>query len=155
MNFQLGLEGKSVVITGAGSNIGRVIALIFGECGAKVAILDLDGAAAENVAAELAATNDCPSAIGIGVDVTIEPQVQAALEQVTAAHGVPDVWVNNAGWVRDRIFLAQPREEMEKTVRVNLWGNINCVRAVLPAMVEHGSGAVVTVASDAGRWARR
>eukprot|EP00935_MAST-01C_sp_MAST-1C-sp1_P001573 g1573.t1 len=149
--MDLGLGNKSVVVTGAGSNIGRAISLVFGHCGSKVAILDLDDDAAKEVAQELSSSDDCPAALGLGTDVTDSKQVEGALAQIVAAHGGIDIWINNAGWVRDRMFLEQPREEMEKTLSVNLWGNINCVQAVLPKMVEQGHGSIVTIASDAGR----
>ena len=59
--------------------------------------------------------------------------------------------VNNVGWTVDRLFLEKPREEWEKEVQVNLWGAINCIHAVLPHMTERQNGAIVSMASDAGR----
>ena len=120
MDFNLGLDGKSVVVTGAGSNIGRAIALIFGHCGAKVAILDIDVQAAATVADELNASGACPSAIAVEADVTDPAKVEASLQEVLSKHGQPDIWVNNVGWTMDRLFLEKPREELEKEVQLNL-----------------------------------
>jgi len=61
------------------------------------------------------------------------------------------VLVNNVGWVLDCLFLDQPREDWEKTVNVNLWSVIYCMRAVLPQMVENGYGRIVSISSEAGR----
>ncbi len=62
-----------------------------------------------------------------------------------------DILVNNAGWVIDRLFVEKPRAEWEKEIQVNLWGMINCTRAVLDGMIGRAGGAVVSIASDAGR----
>jgi 2-hydroxycyclohexanecarboxyl-CoA dehydrogenase len=62
-----------------------------------------------------------------------------------------DVLVNNVGWTHDRLFVEKTREEWEKEVQINLWGMINCTRAVLDGMIARQAGAVVSLGSDAGR----
>ena len=63
-----------------------------------------------------------------------------------------DVLVNNVGWTIDRLFMDKPREEWEREVRLNLWPPINCIRAVLPHMIDRQAGAIVSISSDAGGW---
>jgi 2-hydroxycyclohexanecarboxyl-CoA dehydrogenase len=65
--------------------------------------------------------------------------------------GTIDVLVNNAGWVRDRLFIEKPREELEKEVNINFWGVINCIRTVLDHMIERKCGKIISISSDAGR----
>ena len=66
-------------------------------------------------------------------------------------YGGVDILVNNVGWTVDRLFMEKPREEWEREVRLNLWSPINCIRAVLPNMIEKQSGSIVSISSDAGR----
>lgn len=141
----LGLAGRTVVVTGGASNIGRGIALAFAAEGARVWIADRDAVQAQRVAARAA---------GIEVhatDVTDPGSVTALVGAVLAASGRIDVLVNCAGWVMDRLFMEQPREEWQREVDVNVWGFINCTRAVLDTMVEQRRGCVVSISSDAAR----
>jgi 2-hydroxycyclohexanecarboxyl-CoA dehydrogenase len=62
-----------------------------------------------------------------------------------------DVLVNNVGWTLDRLFVEKERAEWEKEVQLNLWGMINCTRAVLDGMIARKGGAIVSMGSDAGR----
>ena len=87
----------------------------------------------------------------IATDVTEPEQVNNLVHQSVAEFGRIDVLVNNVGWTIDRLFMEKPREEWEKEVRVDLWGAINCIHAVLPHMVDRQSGAIITISSDAGR----
>ena len=70
---------------------------------------------------------------------------------VEARHGKVDVLVNNVGWTYDRLFIEKDRAEWEKEVQLNLWGMINCTRAVLDGMIARKAGAIVSMGSDAGR----
>ena len=148
--MQLNLKEKSVIVTGAASNIGRGIALAFAEEGAAVAIADLDEARAQVVADE-ALARGASKAMAVKTDVSNWTEVQAMVATVEQSFGSVDILVNNAGWVVDRLFVEKPRAEWEKEVQVNLWGMINCTRAVLDGMIGRSRGAVVSIASDAGR----
>ena len=147
--MNLNLAGKSVVVTGAGSNIGRAIALAFARERADVAIAEIDEAQGAKVAAEAEALG--AKAFVVRTDVTRWPDVQAMVRAVEERSGRIDVLVNNVGWVRDALFMEKPREEWEREVQVNLWGMINCTRAVLDGMVARKAGAIVSLGSDAGR----
>ena len=148
--MRLNLKDKSVIVTGAASNVGRGIALAFAEEGAAVAIADIDEERAQAVADEVLVRGASKS-IAVRTDVSNWNEVQAMAARVESAFGSIDVLVNNAGWVIDRLFVEKPRAEWEKEVQVNLWGMINCTRAVLDGMISRSRGTVVSIASDAGR----
>ena len=149
--MELGLEGKNVIITGGGSNIGRAIVHAFAAEGSNITIAELAPSHGEKVAEEVAAINGDARVKVIATDVTDHHQVGRMVEQSVSEYGSVDVLVNNVGWTIDRLFLEKPREEWEKEVKVNLWGAINCFDAVVPRMVERQSGVVVSISSDAGR----
>ena len=89
------LKDKVAVVTGAGSGIGKEIALTFARAGAKVALADLDTAGADLAASEI--NHEGAQAIALGVDVTNEAQVNGAVDRVVEAYGRLDVLVSNAG----------------------------------------------------------
>jgi len=89
--------------------------------------------------------------IAVKTDVSDWEQVQAMVKKAIDTFGQIDVLVNDVGWVRDRLFMEQPREEWEKEIKLNFWPPINCIRAVLDHMRERGYGHIVSIASDAGR----
>lgn len=148
--MDLQLANKSVIVTGSGSNIGRAIALAFAREGAKVAIVDIDAAQCNKVAAQARALG-AAEVLALPTDVTNWEDVQKMAQGVEAGFGAVDVLVNNVGWTFDRMFMEKPREEWEKEIQLNLWSNINCTRAVMDAMVKAGKGTVVNIGSDAGR----
>ncbi len=148
--MNLKLDEKVVIVTGGASNIGRSIVLGFAAEHAIVVVADLDEALAVKVAAT-AKERGASAALAIHTDVGDWESVQSMVSTVEQTFGRVDVLVNNVGWTIDRFFLEKPREEWEKEIRVNLWGTINCTRAVLEGMVKHSSGVVVSIASDAGR----
>jgi 2-hydroxycyclohexanecarboxyl-CoA dehydrogenase len=148
MNLNLG--AKSVIVTGGASNIGRAISLAFAAEGAAVAIADLDQAQALKVVEE-AKSAGASEALAIRCDVTNNSEVQAMVATVEEKLGRVDVLVNNVGWTFDRLFIEKTREEWEKEIQINLWGVINCTRAVLEDMLRRHSGVVISIGSDAGR----
>ncbi|WP_024577636.1 MULTISPECIES: SDR family oxidoreductase [unclassified Afipia] len=148
--MQLNLKDKAVIVTGAASNIGRGIALAFAQESACVAIVDIDLAGAERVVQE-ALARGASKAIAVKADVSNWDEVQSMSASVEREFGCVDILVNNAGWVVDRLFVEKPRAEWEKEIQVNLWGMINCTRAVLDGMIARSRGVVVSIASDAGR----
>ncbi|HEX9417424.1 MAG TPA: SDR family oxidoreductase [Methylomirabilota bacterium] len=148
--MELNLKGKSVVVTGGGSNIGRAITLAFAREGAHVTIAEIDAAQGEKAAVE-ARKSGATSAVVVPTDVTKWDSVQAMVREVEGRTGRVDVLVNNVGWTLDRLFMEKERAEWEKEVQLNLWGMINCTRAVLDGMVARKTGAIVSMGSDAGR----
>jgi len=135
------LQDKVAFITGSASGIGKEIAFLFAKEGAKVVIADLNKAAADATAAELKAGG--AQAIGVGVDVTSEAQVDAAVEEGVKAFGGIDILVSNAG-----IQIVHPVEEFsfadwKKMLAIHLDGAFLTTKACLKHMYAQGRGGSV------------
>jgi 2-hydroxycyclohexanecarboxyl-CoA dehydrogenase len=148
--MELNLKGKSVVVTGGGSNIGRAIVLAFAREGSHLTIAEIDETQGTKVAMDASGAG-AASAVAVRTDVTKWDSVLAMVREVEARLGRVDVLVNNVGWTLDRLFIEKTRDEWEKEIQLNLWGMINCTRAVLDGMIARKSGAIVSLGSDAGR----
>ena len=149
--MDLGLKGKSVMVTGGGSNIGRAIVHAFAAEGSNIAIAEISQEQGEKVVQEVADMSTGSRAVFFRTDVTDHKHVEATVSQAIQEFGQIDVLVNNVGWTVDRLFMEKSRDEWEKEVNLNLWGAINCIRAVLPDMIERQGGVIVSMSSDAGR----
>jgi len=147
--MELNLAGKTVIVTGGASHIGRSITLAFAKEGSNVVIADIDEAQGQKVAKEANALGG--KAMVIETDVADVDSVAAMVKKALEEFGKIDVLVNDAGWGRGRLFVEKPRSEWEKEVNINFWGVINCTRAVLDNMVERKYGKVISIGSDAGR----
>jgi 2-hydroxycyclohexanecarboxyl-CoA dehydrogenase len=137
------------VVTGGGRGIGRAIALTLARDGWAVGILDLDGASAAAVAAEVVTAGG--RSIGMAADVTDLAGLQAAAEAIETKLGPLDALVNNAGWDTLARFVEGPPELWDRVIAVNLRGVLNATYAVLPKLLARGRGRIVSIASDAGR----
>ncbi len=144
-----GLHEKVVIITGGGGGIGAATAKRFAEEGAKVAVLDIDLAAAEAAVESIIA--DRGIARAFECDITDYASVEGAVARVIEAFGPIDVLVNNAGWDLFRPFLDTEPNDWDKLIAINLTGPLNLHHVVLPGMVERGGGRIVNISSDAGR----
>lgn len=133
--------GRVVVVTGAGSGIGRVTARRFGAEGAAVVAVDVDLPGAEETVAELA------DAEAVRMDVTDGSRVRAVVSGVIAGRGRVDVLVNDAAACTDVSFAEVTEQQWRRDVDVSLTGSYLCAQAVLPQMVEQERGAIVNVAS--------
>ena len=147
--MQLNLAGKTVIVTGAGSNIGRAIALAFARERSNVVVAEIDETQGGKTAAEATALG--AQALAVRTDVTRWESVQAMVRAVEDRFGRVDVLVNNVGWTRDALFVEKPHEEWEREIQLNLWGMIHGTRAVLDGMIARKAGAIVSMGSDAGR----
>lgn len=147
--MELGLAGKTVIVTGGGSNIGRGISLAFAREGVNLTIADIGEEQARKTAR--AAEELGAKTLVVKTDVSDWDQVQAMVQQALDTFGHIDVLVNNVGWTIERLFTEKPRSEWEREIQLNLWSTINCTRAVLDPMIAQKKGAVVSIGSDAGR----
>jgi 2-hydroxycyclohexanecarboxyl-CoA dehydrogenase len=147
--MDLGLEGKTVIVTGGAANIGRGITLAFLKEKANVVIADIDDEQGEKVVREAEGIGG--KAIAVKTDVTDFASVEAMVKKAIETFGSVDVLVNNAGYVSNKLFLKKPVDEYDREIKINYLGVIHCTRAVLDHMVERKSGRIVTIASDSGR----
>ena len=147
--MDLGLAGKTVIVTGGAANIGRGITMAFVKEKANVVIADIDDEQGEKVVKEFGSLGG--KAIAVKTDVTDYSSVEAMVQKAIETFGSVDVLVNNAGYVANKLFLKKPVDEYEKEIRINYLGVVNCTRAVLDYMTEHKSGRIVNIASDSGR----
>ena len=139
------LKDRIAFVTGAASGIGKAIAEIYAREGAKVAIADMNMAAAQAAADELKARG--ASAMAVAVDVTDEGQVNAAVDAVVKAWGGVDILVSNAG-----IQIVHPLEEFtyaewKKMIAIHLDGAFLTTKACLPHMYAKGGGSVIYMGS--------
>lgn len=150
MTPNIHLHDKVVLVTGGAQGIGQAIARACALNGADVAILDLDLEQAERTAQDIALETG-RKVQAYETDVTDLVLVRAAVNAALADFGRLDVLVNNAGWDRFAFFLETTPEFWDKVIEVNYKGVLNCCYTVLPHMVKQRSGAIVNIASDAGR----
>lgn len=140
---------KVAFVTGAASGIGAAVATRLHRDGFAVALADLNLDAARHAAEALGATDD---ALAIQVDVSQEASVRAAVQAALSHFGRIDALVNNAGIAgRSATSWELPDGEWEKVIGIDLSGVYYGCRAVLPHMLERGSGRIVNVASIAGK----
>src|SRR5271154_2226877 len=143
-------SGKAVVVTGGGHGIGRASALRFASEGARVAVADLRGDHADQVAAECRVAGG--DGLAYSVDVSDPDQVTAAVERITGDLGGIDVVHLNAGRLSAGSVLEVPLAEWHAIFAVNVTGMFLVARAVIPVMRASGGGAIVPTGSISGMF---
>ena len=141
-------EGRTAVVTGAGSGIGRATAVRLASEGAAVGCLDVVDDGLEETVAAITATG--ATAVAHHCDVTDEAAVSDTVDRVAAALGRPSVLCNVAGIGAFRHTAEMPLDLWQRILAVNLTGTFLMARAVLPSMLEAGDGSIVNVASNSG-----
>ena len=148
--MDLGLSGKSVVVTGGASNIGRAITLAFAKEHAAITIGDIDLAQAEIVAQEalkLGASN----VHVVKCDVTDLKEVKNLFSEAVRINQTVDVLVNNVGWDDLKFFTQTEPAFWNKVIQVNFVGVLNCTHTALAIMIPNSKGSIVSISSDASR----
>ncbi len=145
-------EKQTVMVTGAGQNIGRCIALQFAAEGANVVVCDLHEETVEKTCAEAAALGT--ETYGAVFDVRDRARIAEVIREVTARFGGVDILVNNAGGSAALLhklsdFVDADPRTLDFVIDVNLKGSMNCTQAVLPHMIEQRFGRIVNMASIA------
>ncbi len=148
--MDLELQGKSVIVTGAGSNIGRAITLGFAREGANITLADIDAQQAGVVAAEALAAGAAAAEV-VRCDVTALDQVEAMFARTVERCGTVDVLVNNVGWDELKYFTQTTPAFWQKIIQVNFIGVLNCTYTALGIMAPRKQGAIVSISSDASR----
>jgi NAD(P)-dependent dehydrogenase (short-subunit alcohol dehydrogenase family) len=140
------LDGKVAIVTGAGSGIGRAMALGLANEGASVAVTDLDGDRAHTVAEEIGDER----AFGLRVDVSETKAVDHMVLECLERFSQVDILINNAGRVGYGKVAEMSDEEWDNAVAVNMRGTFLCSRAAAREMIPRGWGRIVNVASGRG-----
>jgi 3-oxoacyl-[acyl-carrier protein] reductase len=141
------LAGRTAIVTGAATGIGRAIAIRLADAGATVAVIDLNLPGAQQVAAALP-----NGSFGVQGDVAVAASVGRVVEQVLKQTGQIDILVNNAGIAGPAAFIwEQTDEDWQRNIAINLTGVFNFCRSVVPHMRSRSYGRIVNIASIAGK----
>ena len=152
-------DGRTAIVTGAGTGLGRAHALGLAARGANVVVNDLgvakDGSiqgsdAANAVIAEI--KNMGGRAIANGANVANYEQVQSMVQDAISTFGAVDILINNAGILRDKTFAKMDLDDMRLVLDVHLMGSVNCSKAVWPHMLEREYGRIVMTTSASGMY---
>jgi NAD(P)-dependent dehydrogenase (short-subunit alcohol dehydrogenase family) len=141
------LAGKTAVVTGAGSGIGRAAAVLFAREGAAVAVVDLNPDAAKDAAEEIAASGG--TALAVAANVADRLQVSSAFEQIRNEYRRVDVLYNNAGVNSSGSVIDATEDDWDRSFAVNAKGTFLCSQAAAPSMVAAGSGSIINQGSVA------
>ncbi len=145
-----GIKGKTAIVTGAGSGIGRAIALRLAAGGVTVGVFDIRADAAGQTAADIQAAGG--TAIAVTCDITDYAGVVKGVAEFETASGQGcGILVNNAGWDSPMPFLKTDEAFWKKVTAINWFGPLHMTHAVAQGMAVRKSGRIINIASDAGR----
>ena len=150
MGVEISLQGKNAVVTGGGGGMGRTTSMLLAQAGANVMVADMDAAAAEQTAADIAAKFGVKTAF-CKCDVTVKSEVDAMVAAALEAFGRIDVLNNIAGASTKVDFLEMPEEIYDFMMDVNAKGTFLVDQAVLRVMIPNRSGKIVNMSSMSGK----
>ncbi len=145
MATAIDLTGRTAFVTGSTRGIGHSVAGALYRAGAKVAIVGRDPAAAQAAAREMG-----ERALGVGCDVAVMSQVEAAIATAEKTLGPIDILVNNAGITRDNLLLRMSDSEWDDVLQANLKGAFHTTKAVLKGMMKRRFGRIINISSIIG-----
>lgn len=141
------LDGKTALVTGGASGIGKATVLELARCGARVICADINAAGAEKLKLE---AGNLPVEF-VQIDLADPASTRRCAAEVIARHPRIDILVNAAGWNDIQPFMENQPDYMDRVLAINLGGTLHLTQALLPAMIAAGGGKIVNVSSDAGR----
>jgi 3-oxoacyl-[acyl-carrier protein] reductase len=148
------VAGKSVLVTGAASGMGRATAQLFADEGAQVAVTDLSAERVQTVVDEIAGAGG--TAKGWVLDVSDQDAVDRVVAEIVAAFGSLDILVNNAGMVvLGAVDGPSYLDDLQRTLDVDLIAHVRTIRAALPHLKQSGEGRIVNIASTEGSGATK
>jgi 3-oxoacyl-[acyl-carrier protein] reductase len=140
------LDGKTALVTGAGSGIGKCIAETYAREGARVALADINGEAAKSAARSIG-----NNAIALRVDVSKKADIDGVVGETVAAFGALDILVNNAGATHNnKPMLEIDEAEYDRIFAINVKGIFLACQAVVPVFRQRGGGVIINIGSTAG-----
>lgn len=143
------LKDQVAIVTGAGRNIGEDTCKLLASEGAKIAVIDMDQARGENVAAEI--TRAGGQAIAVVANIAVESDIKAMVKRIVEAWGRIDILVNNAAISDNKTILDISKEEWDRVLAVTLTGPFLVSKYVAAQMVAQGSGGnIVNIGSTSG-----
>jgi NAD(P)-dependent dehydrogenase (short-subunit alcohol dehydrogenase family) len=152
--FSMKLQNKVAVVTGAGSGMGKAIAILYAKEGAKVIAADINLETLNKVVGEI--TTNSGVATAIMADVAKEQDVQNMIDMAVNTYGTLDILVNNAGIMDNFVPAADVTDELwEKVFAVNSTGPMRATRRALPIFIKKGSGIIINIASAGGLFGSR
>lgn len=140
---------RVALVTGAGNGIGRAIAEKLAKNGERVVVNDLRGEAAQEVVDRIEESGG--QATAAPGDVSDAESVEGIVATAREVYGAPEVLVNNAGFLQQKLFVDLTAEDFDRMIAVHLRGTFLCTSAVLPEMLSAGRGVIVNVASQLGQ----
>ena len=145
----MNLDGKTALVTGGASGIGKATVTELARCGANVICADINATKGEELVKEAALTNFAVEFVPVDLADSESARICAA-KVLHTCHRL-DILVNAAGWNDIQPFVENSPEYMDRVLAINLGGTLHLTQALLPAMISAGKGKIVNVSSDAGR----
>ncbi len=142
------LDGKVVLVTGAGKNLGKAIAVSLAEAGADIAVTSRTFSEVEQTAEEIEKMGK--KALAMSANVNDFSQIEKVVNRVVSEFGRIDILVNNAAIFSLKPLLEIPEEEWREVIDTNLTGAFLCCKAVGPFMIRQGGGRIINISSRAG-----